>query len=95
MQRLPNSYHLAMAGPEIAAGDHPDKDVRRVLRRLTSQDWTLRKEAHWGSLYCPCGCSTIPVPRTSMNPSVAARRIARVAARCPLPEDDPRRVRRS
>jgi hypothetical protein len=82
-----------MAGRGIAAGDHPDKDVRRVLRRLVATDWTLRKGAHWGTLYCPCGCSTISVPGSSTSPSVAARRIARVAARCPLPEDDPRRIR--
>ncbi len=82
-----------MVGRELTPGEHPDKDVRRVLRQLVSTDWTIHKGSHWGTLYCPCGCSTIPVPGSSTSPSAAARRIARVAARCPLPEDDPRRIR--
>lgn len=83
-----------MVGREIAAGDHPDKDVRRVLRRLTGEGWSLRKESHWGTLYCPCRCMTISVPGTPRNPSTAARRIERASRQCPRPDDDPRRVRR-
>lgn len=84
-----------MVGREIEAGDHPDKDVRRALSRLTTEGWTLHKEGHWGRLYCPCGCMTIPVPGTPGNSSAAARRISRAARRCPRPENDPRRVRRA
>jgi hypothetical protein len=84
-----------MVGREIPAGDHPKKDVRRALSRLTDEGWTLHKEGHWGRLYCPCACTTIPVPGTPGNSSAAASRIHRAAGRCPLPEGDPRRVRRA
>ena len=81
-----------MVGRELAAADHQDKDVRRLLKRLTSEGWTLRKEGHWGRLYCPCSCTTIPVSGTPRVPSRHAGHIARMAARCPLPEGDPRRA---
>lgn len=81
-----------MVGREVGATDHPDKGVRHALRRLTGDGWTLRKGAHWGRLYCPCGCTIIPVPGTPKNSADAARRILRAATRCPLPEGDPRRT---
>lgn len=81
-----------MVGREIAAADHPSKEVREVLKRLDADGWTLRSEGHWGSLYCPCpdGCTVIRVGGTPKNPGQEARRIARKAKWCPLPPDDPR-----
>ncbi|MGW2054806.1 hypothetical protein ACWCOZ_12910 [Streptomyces sp. NPDC001840] len=83
-----------MVGRELSAGDHQKKEVRLVLERLVAQGWTLRKEGHWGRLYCPCErpCLTIPVPGTPQNAGRAARRIVARAALCPLPDEDPRRA---
>ena len=83
-----------MTGQVLNPSEHGEHDVRRVLRALVRKGWTLRKEGHWGKLYCPCdggGCTTIPVPGTPENASQAARRITRLAARCPLKPGDPRR----
>lgn len=84
-----------MVGQELSAADHQDKDVRRLLKRLTAEGWSLRKEGHWGRLYCPCRCTTIPVSGTPRDAARHARRIGHLAARCPLPEDDPRRSARA
>lgn len=84
-----------MVGRELSAADHQDKDVRRLLKQLTSDGWALRKEGHWGRLYCPCFCTTIPVSGTPQNAARHASRIGRMAARCPLPEGDPRRPPRA
>lgn len=82
-----------MTGVEIDPSDHPKAEVRRVLSILVGdQQWVLRKSAHWGKLYCPCGCTTIPVSGTPRNASWHAKRIQRTAARCPLPDGDPRRT---
>ncbi|MBT2395052.1 hypothetical protein [Streptomyces sp. ISL-100] len=83
-----------MVGREVSPADHQDKEIREVLKRLVAAGWALRKEGHWGRLYCSCpggGCLTIPVPGTAKNPGRTARNIARRAKLCPLPEDDPRR----
>ncbi|TQN33208.1 hypothetical protein FHX37_3212 [Haloactinospora alba] len=80
-----------MTGRETDPADHPDKEVREVLRKLAKDGWRLTKEGHWGALYCPCGCLRIQVPGTPGTSSRAARRIAWSARRCPLPPDDPRR----
>lgn len=83
-----------MTGAELNPSEHQDPEVKRVLRKLVKEGWTLRAEGHWGRLYCPCpdgGCTTIPVSGTGKNPGQDARRIERMAARCPLDPDDPRR----
>jgi len=83
-----------MTGAELDPSDHTDHEVRKVLKKLAGQRWILRKEGHWGKLYCPCGdggCTTIPVPGTPKNPGNAARRISKIAARCPLKPGDARR----
>ncbi|GAA3749461.1 hypothetical protein HDA32_001129 [Spinactinospora alkalitolerans] len=80
-----------MTGRDISPSDHQDKEVRKVLKKLVEQGWTLHKEGHWGRLYCDCGCSCVQVPGTPKNADRAARRIKQEAGRCPLPEDDPRR----
>ncbi len=84
-----------MVGRELSPADHQDKEIRAVLKGLVAAGWSLRKEGHWGRLYCPCaegGCLTIPIPGTAQNPGRAARRLARRATLCPLPEGDPRRA---
>ncbi|GAA3745887.1 hypothetical protein [Salinactinospora qingdaonensis] len=80
-----------MTGKEISPADHPDKEIRRVLNDLAAKGWVVRKEGHWGRLYCDCGCSCIQIPGSAKNVTRAARRIAREAQRCPLPPTDPRR----
>ncbi|GAA2921230.1 hypothetical protein GCM10020221_16790 [Streptomyces thioluteus] len=83
-----------MVGREVSPADHQHKEVRQALKQLVDKGWVLRKEGHWGRLYCPCdgGCTSISVPGTPRDPHQAARRIERRAAWCPLPEDDPRRI---
>ncbi|CAL9294460.1 hypothetical protein SUDANB25_02344 [Streptomyces sp. SudanB25_2051] len=78
-----------MVGSELNPSDHPKKEVRRALERWTGEGWTLRKEAHWGRLYCPCEarCTTIPISGSPQNEGAHARRINRMASRCPLPPD--------
>jgi hypothetical protein len=82
-----------MTGADLSPSEHQDPEVQRVLRMLVEKKWTLRKEGHWGRLYCPCAgkCTTIPVGGTPRNAGQAARKIERLAARCPLDPDDPRR----
>ncbi|MEU5097546.1 hypothetical protein [Streptomyces sp. NPDC020996] len=81
-----------MVGREVAAADHPSKEVREVLKRLVADGWMLRSEGHWGTLYCPCEehCTAIRVGGTPKNPGQEARRVQRRAKLCPLPPDDPR-----
>lgn len=84
-----------MVGRELSPADHQHKEIRVVLKQLVADGWVLRKEGHWGRLYCPCvggGCLTVPVPGTPENPGRAARNLARRAKLCPLPEGDPRRA---
>jgi hypothetical protein len=81
-----------MPGAELNPSDHSKPAVRKVLVELVrDKKWVLREEGHWGRLYCPCGCTTIPVSGSPQNADNHARRIRRIAARCPLPPDDPRR----
>ncbi|MFF8385083.1 hypothetical protein ACF053_15755 [Streptomyces kanasensis] len=82
-----------MTGRDLKASDHPRKEVRRVLEKWTALGWALRKEGHWGRLYCPCGagCTAIPVSGSPQNDGTHARRIDRMASRCPLPESAPSR----
>jgi hypothetical protein len=83
-----------MPGPEMSPSSHRHPEVRRVLEDLVAEGWTLRREGHWGRLYCPCkdgGCTTIPVGGTLPKPDWVAKKIKRLASRCPLDLDDPRR----
>lgn len=54
-----------------------------MVKELEEAGWTIRRQAHKATLYCPCGADTIPVPGTPKNFGNAARRIRREAARCP------------
>lgn len=83
-----------MTGALLDPSDHPDHEVRKALKKLVKRRWILRKEGHWGRLYCPCdngGCTTISVGGSPENPEREAVRITRIAARCPLKRGDPRR----
>lgn len=82
-----------MVGVPLRASDHSKKEIRKVLEELTDAGWTIHADGHWGKLYCPCAsrCTTIPVSSTPKNDVNHARRIARLAARCPLPEGSPQR----
>ncbi|MQS09051.1 hypothetical protein FNX48_018235 [Streptomyces sp. IF17] len=82
-----------MVGREISPSGHTEKEIRAVLEKWVSRGWTLRSEGHWGRLYRPCGsrCTTIPISGTPANAGSRARRIDRLASRCPLPEGSPLR----
>lgn len=83
-----------MVGREVLPSEHPKKEVRQVLEKWADQGWKIHKDGHLGKLYCPCEarCTTIPVSGTPQNASSHARRIDRLAARCPLPDDSPLRT---
>jgi hypothetical protein len=83
-----------MTGGELLPSAHRDPPVRRVLTLLVKDEgWSLTEGGHWGVLRCPCArmCTTISVGGTPKNPGQEAKRIARLAKRCPLDPDDARR----
>lgn len=83
-----------MVGKSLDASAIAQKEIRAVVAPLLKDGWTLHKEGHGFRLYCPCddgGCTTIPIGSTPANTGNAARRIRRMAQRCPLPPDDPNR----
>ncbi|GHA91686.1 hypothetical protein GCM10010392_17580 [Streptomyces clavifer] len=82
-----------MVGRELKPSEHPKKDVRHVLEKWASQGWVVRKEGHWGKLYCPCEglCTAIPIAGSPQNEGAHARKVDRLASRCPLPPDAPNR----
>jgi hypothetical protein len=82
-----------MTGADLSPADHPHPAIKAVLKKLAKKKWKLRKEGHWGRLYCPCKgkCTTIPVSGTPRNPEGEARKIERLAARCPMKPGDSRR----
>jgi hypothetical protein len=83
-----------MPGDELDPSAHRDPGVRKVLKKLVRQGWILRKEGHWGRLYCPSGdggCTTIPVGGTPKNVGNEVKKITRLADRCPLKPGDARR----
>lgn len=82
-----------MVGKPLTAASIQYKDVRKVVEKLLAEGWTLRKEGHGARLYCPCegGCTTIPVAGTPRNEGNLAKRITKMAQRCPLPPDGPNR----
>lgn len=83
-----------MTGPLLAASSHAEPEVRKALEALVALGWVLRKEGHWGGLYCPCKptCTRIRVDGSPEVPHRHANRIKNEARRCPLPGDDPRRT---
>lgn len=81
-----------MPGKTVDPADHPDKDIRGWLEDPCDTGWTLHKEGHKFRLYCPCGCTTIPIPGTAGGNKKRLRlKIVSKVQRCPLPEGDPRR----
>jgi hypothetical protein len=65
---------------------HPDKEVEEAVAYAEARGWSLRKQGHWGRLYCAkCdrdGCQ-IGVNGTPKNGGNHARQIIRAVDRCP------------
>ncbi|MGX2997038.1 hypothetical protein JNUCC64_22710 [Streptomyces sp. JNUCC 64] len=82
-----------MAGRELKPSDHSKKDVRRILEKWVGRGWTLQRGGHWGKLSCPCGagCTVIPVAGSPRSEGHHARKIDRLASRCPSPPPEPPR----
>lgn len=78
-----------MVGKPLAPSSHPNKEVRAVLTKWVDAGWILHEASHWGTLWCTCEsqCTSIPISRTPRNAGTHARRIDRLASRCPLPPD--------
>lgn len=68
-------------------GRHPKKEVQEALERVLAGGWwDLRASGHWSVLYCNKGerdgCR-IGVSGTPQDPGTHARRIERIAMKCP------------
>jgi hypothetical protein len=82
-------------GDELLPRSHKDKVVREALESIMSSgDWSLRPGGHWGILTCHAGCHRISVNGTPRVSERHARDLLREARTCPLPDDDPRSVKR-
>jgi hypothetical protein len=84
---LTDGYITGMA---LARGRHPNKEVEAAVAEAESQGWTLRKQGHWGRLYCAHadrdGCQ-ISVNSTPRDGDVHAKQIRRAIDRCPHKEE--------
>ena len=82
-------------GEELQPRDHKDKVVREALTTIMAPGgWSLNKGGHWGLLTCGDGCHRISVSGTPRVAERHARDLLREAQTCPLPDGDPRSVRR-
>ena len=74
----------------MARARHPNKEIEDAVRYAESQGWTLRKQGHWGRLYCAHadrdGCQ-VGVNSTPRNAGAHARQIIRAVDRCPHKEE--------
>ena len=75
----------------MAARDrHPNKEVEEAVRYAEAQGWTVRKQGHWGRIYCAQadrdGCQ-IGVNGTPRDGDAHARQIKRAVDRCPHREE--------
>ena len=65
---------------------HPDKEIEEAVAYAENLGWSLRKQGHWGRLYCAKadrdGCQ-IGVHGTPKNCGNHARQIIRAVDRCP------------
>lgn len=82
-----------MTGKILDPSSHPKKEVRDVLVKWVSAGFELHDGTHFGLLRCTCAnlCTSISVWRTPQNAGSHARKIDRMASRCPRPADDPGR----
>ncbi|GGP47713.1 hypothetical protein GCM10010247_20120 [Streptomyces calvus] len=82
-------------GEELRPGSHKDKVIREALVAIMARGgWHLYKGGHWGLLTCDAGCHRISVHGTPRVSERHARDLLREARTCPLPDDDPRSVKR-
>ncbi|GAB7109285.1 hypothetical protein JCM4814A_75990 [Streptomyces phaeofaciens JCM 4814] len=83
-------------GEELQPRSHKDKVIRDALVAIMANGgWKLHKGAHWGLLTCDAGCHRISVSGTPRVSERHARDLLREARTCPLPDDDPRSVKRT
>ncbi|MDB1088094.1 hypothetical protein PJ985_11005 [Streptomyces sp. ACA25] len=83
-------------GDELLPRSHRDKAVREALESITANGgWSLRKGGHWGLLTCDEGCHRITVAGTPRIAERHARDLRREARTCPLPDGDPRSIKRT
>lgn len=82
-----------MVGKSLNPASHPKSEVREVLAKWVKNGFVLDEASHWGTLRCTCEnrCTSIAINRTPQNPGSHARKIDRLASRCPLPPDSPNR----
>lgn len=70
----------------VARSRHPEKEVEEAVKYAESQGWTVRKQGHWGRMYCAYadrdGCQ-FGVNGTPRNAGDHARQIRRAVDRCP------------
>jgi len=70
----------------MARSRHPNKEVDDAVEYALSKGWTLRKQGHWGRLYCAQadrdGCQ-VGVNGTPRNAGAHAKQIVRAVDRCP------------
>jgi hypothetical protein len=82
---------LSDSRKRLAASDHPNKDVRKALKRiLESGSFQLVNGGHWGMLRCDQGCCQISVNGSPRNARHHARDLEREAAKCPRDDGDVR-----
>ncbi|WP_203336706.1 hypothetical protein [Nocardioides limicola] len=74
----------------LDASDHPDKDVRKALKRILEGPFELVKGGHWGMLRCDNGCCQISVSGSPRNAPRHALELLREAAKCPRDDGDVR-----
>lgn len=82
------------ARKRLRAGDHTDKEVRKVLREILKRkgpSFELTEGGHWGVLWCSNGCCKIAVNGTPRNPQRHAQTLLREANKCPRKDGDVRK----
>lgn len=82
-----------MVGKSLNPAAHPKAEVRDVLLKWVKAGFVIDEGAHWGTLRCTCEskCTSISISRTPQNAGSHARKIDRLASRCPLPPESPNR----
>lgn len=81
----------------LAPGDHPDKDVRKVLKEILKRkepSWDLKEGGHWGTLWCSNHCCQIPVSGSPRNAQRHAQELLRDANKCPRKDGDVKKRKR-
>jgi hypothetical protein len=85
---------VASARKALSPGDHPDKEVRKVLKAILKRkdpSFELLEAGHWGTLRCDRGCCQIVVNGTPKAPQRHAQDLVREANKCPRKDGDVRK----